>query len=67
MPMRKLNLSSRCVHLFFMLFRKAIIAYAAAAMVSTAYAQNYQVSVTRKGANLYKVDEQQIYIRTNYC
>jgi hypothetical protein len=23
--------------------------------------------VTRKGANLYKVDGQQIYIRTNYC
>lgn len=65
--MRKLNPSSRCVHLFFMLFRKTIIAYAAAAMVSTAYAQSYQVSVTRKGANLYKVDGQQIYIRTNYC
>jgi hypothetical protein len=65
--MHKLNPSSRCVHLIFMLFRKAIIVCAVTGLVSTAYAQNYQVSVTRKDANLYKVDGQQIYIRTNYC
>jgi hypothetical protein len=28
---------------------------------------NYTVSITRKGANLYKVDGMNIYIKTRYC
>ena len=65
--MAKLNPSNRYSDTISTLLRKAIIGCAAASIVSTAYAESYQVSVTRKGANLYKVDGQQIYIRTNYC
>lgn len=31
------------------------------------FASNYEVSVTRKGSNLYKVDGKDIYIHTRYC
>lgn len=30
-------------------------------------ADNYEVSVTRKGSNLYKVDSRNIFIHTSYC
>lgn len=32
-----------------------------------ALADNYEVSVTRKGRNIYKVDGKDIYIQTRYC
>lgn len=32
-----------------------------------AYADNYEVSVTRKGSNLYSVDGKDIFIHTRYC
>ena len=32
-----------------------------------ALADNYEVSVTRKGSNLYKVDGKNIFIHTRYC
>lgn len=32
-----------------------------------ANADNYEVSVTRKGSNLYKVDGKNIFIHTRYC
>jgi hypothetical protein len=32
-----------------------------------AMADNYEVSVTRKGSNLYKVDGKNIFIHTRYC
>jgi hypothetical protein len=34
---------------------------------AAAIADNYEVSVTRKGSNLYKVDGKNIYIHTRYC
>ena len=34
---------------------------------SVASAANYEVSVTRKGSNLYKVDGKDIYINTRLC
>lgn len=30
-------------------------------------ADNYEVSVTRKGSNLYKIDGKNIYVQTRYC
>ena len=36
-------------------------------MPSLAIADNYEVSVTRKGSNLYKVDGKSILIQTRYC
>lgn len=36
-------------------------------MPSLASADNYEVSVTRKGSNLYKVDGKNIFIHTRYC
>ena len=30
-------------------------------------AENYEVSVSRKGSNLYKIDSENIYIHTRYC
>lgn len=32
-----------------------------------ALAENYVVSVTRKGANLYKIDGKDVFVRTQYC
>jgi len=32
-----------------------------------AEADNYEVSVTRKGSNLYKIDGKNIYVHTRYC
>lgn len=37
------------------------------AFPSAAMADNYEVSVTRKGSNLYKVDLKDIFIHTRYC
>lgn len=34
---------------------------------SAAMAENYEISVTRKGSNLYKVDLKDIFIHTRYC
>jgi hypothetical protein len=34
---------------------------------SLSFADNYEVSVTRKGSNLYKVDSKNIFIHTRYC
>jgi hypothetical protein len=34
---------------------------------SFSFADNYEVSVTRKGSNLYKVDGKNIFIHTRYC
>ena len=33
----------------------------------TAWADNYEVSVTRKGSNLYKIDGRDVLIHTRYC
>jgi len=33
----------------------------------SALADNYEVSVTRKGSNLYKVDTKNIFVHTRYC
>lgn len=30
-------------------------------------AENYEISVTRKGSNLYKVDGNNVYVHTRYC
>lgn len=43
------------------------IALAMSMIVPLAMAENYEVTVTRKGANLYKVDGKEILIRTKYC
>jgi len=34
---------------------------------SLSVADNYEVSVTRKGSNLYKVDGKNVFIHTRYC
>lgn len=34
---------------------------------SVAGAADYEISVTRKGSNLYKVDGKDVYIRTGFC
>ena len=36
-------------------------------VIETNVNDNYEVSVTRKGSNLYKIDAKNIYIRTRYC
>jgi hypothetical protein len=33
----------------------------------SAFADNYEVSVTRKGSNLYKVDTKNVFVHTRYC
>jgi hypothetical protein len=43
------------------------IALAVSTIVPLAVAENYEITVTRKGANLYKVDGKEIFIRTKYC
>lgn len=59
-----LNALNELTHAMGRVIWKMIIA---CSFVCSAVADDYQVSVTRKGANLYKVDGQQIFIRTNYC
>jgi hypothetical protein len=39
----------------------------AAIWPSVADADNYEISVTRKGPNLYKIDGRDIFVRTRYC
>lgn len=36
-------------------------------LCGTASAADYDVSVTRKGSNLYKVDGKEMYVHTRYC
>ncbi|MGF6455283.1 hypothetical protein [Pseudomonas frederiksbergensis] len=45
----------------------ALLALAMSAFTPLAMADIYEISVTRKGANLYKVDGKEIFIRTQYC
>lgn len=47
--------------------RTFLLILAAFIMPSIAIADNYEVSVTRKGSNLYKVDGKNIFIHTRYC
>lgn len=44
-----------------------LLALAISAFTPLAMAATYEISVTRKGANLYKVDGKEIFIRTKYC
>lgn len=37
------------------------------AMPSLAIADNYEISITRKGTNLYKIDDKNTFIHTRYC
>ncbi|KFN42702.1 hypothetical protein N787_03355 [Arenimonas metalli CF5-1] len=36
-------------------------------LCGTTFAADYDVSVTRKGSNLYKVDGKEMYVHTRYC
>ena len=45
-----------------LLFVLAIISCAGAT-----FAENYEISVTRKDPNLYKIDTMDIYVQTKYC
>lgn len=36
-------------------------------MPSLSFAENYEISVSRKGRNLYKIDGENIFIHTRYC
>ena len=46
---------------------KTLLAALLLIMAGTAGAEDYDLSVTRKGSNLYKVDGKDIYIHTRYC
>ncbi len=46
---------------------KLIIASILALAAATASASDYDVYVTRKGQNVYKVDGKEVYIHTRYC
>lgn len=35
--------------------------------VTSLHAENYEISVTRKGSNLYKIDGEDTFIHTRYC
>ena len=47
--------------------RAILVAAAIIWFPSSASAETYEISVTRKDSNLYKVDGQEIYIKTRYC
>lgn len=49
------------------LHKGGLFALAMSAFAPLAMADNYELSVTRKSANLYKVDGKEIFIRTQYC
>ena len=46
---------------------KSLLAALLLIMSGAAAAEDYDLSVTRKGSNLYKVDGKDIYIHTRYC
>jgi hypothetical protein len=46
---------------------KFVLAALLMVVAGTAVAGDYDLSVTRKGSNLYKVDGKDIYIHTRYC
>ena len=53
-----------------MVMKKTILATLAALMTLQAgpvLAENYEVSLTRKGSNVYKIDGKDIIIQTRYC
>ena len=53
-----------------MVMKKALLATLAALMTLQAgpvLAENYEVSLTRKGSNVYKIDGKDIIIQTRYC
>lgn len=45
----------------------ATLAVLVCLQASTALAENYEVNLTRKGSNVYKVDGKDIIIQTRYC
>ena len=50
--------------------KKTLLAALAAMMsllVAPALAENYEVNLTRKGSNVYKIDGKDIIIQTRYC
>ena len=50
--------------------KKALLAILAALMslqAASALAENYEVNLTRKGSNVYKIDGKDIIIQTYYC
>ena len=53
-----------------MVMKKTILATLAALMTLQAgpvLAENYEVSLTRKGSNVYKIDGKDVIIQTRYC
>lgn len=44
-----------------------LVAFALLLVCQSVYAENYQISVTRKGSNVYKVDGKNIIVQTRYC
>jgi hypothetical protein len=53
-----------------MIMKKTLLATLAALMTLQAgpvLAENYEVSLTRKGSNVYKIDGKDIIIQTRYC
>ncbi|WP_034214084.1 hypothetical protein [Arenimonas metalli] len=46
---------------------KVVIAVVLMLLCGTTFAADYDVSVTRKGSNLYKVDGKEMYVHTRYC
>src|SRR3546814_6210813 len=53
-----------------MVMKKTLLATLAALMTLQAgpvLAENYEVSLTRKGSNVYKIDGKDIIIQTRYC
>ncbi|MBI5270766.1 MAG: hypothetical protein HY856_13935 [Burkholderiales bacterium] len=50
--------------------KKAAVSISAALLslfAAPAFAENYELTVTRKGSNVYKVDSKSIIVRTRYC
>ena len=53
-----------------MAMKKTLLAALAAMMslqAAPALAENYEVNLTRKGSNVYKIDGKDIIIQTRYC
>jgi hypothetical protein len=46
---------------------RLVVLMVIALAVGVGYADNYEVSVTRKESNLYKIDTMNIYIQTRFC
>ncbi len=44
-----------------------LLAFALVLLSQAVHAENYQMSVTRKGSNVYKVDGKDIIVQTRYC